>query len=79
MTEPPHETPIQNHGLVGNMRSAALVSIDGDIDFFGYPEFDSPTVFAALLDRENGGSFSLRPEATGFTVDRSPFRTPTSF
>jgi GH15 family glucan-1,4-alpha-glucosidase len=70
MTEPQPETPIQNHGLVGNMRSAALVCLEGDIDFFCYPEFDSPSVFAALLDREKGGSFSLRPEATGFTVDQ---------
>ncbi|MEO8873981.1 MAG: glycoside hydrolase family 15 protein [Polyangiaceae bacterium] len=62
--------PIENHGLIGNMRSAALVSMSGEIDFFCYPEFDSPTVFASLLDREKGGSFTLRPEADGFVVNQ---------
>jgi GH15 family glucan-1,4-alpha-glucosidase len=55
-------TPIQNYGLIGNMRSAALVSTSGAIDFFCFPEFDSPTLFAALLDNPNGGSFTLGPD-----------------
>jgi GH15 family glucan-1,4-alpha-glucosidase len=54
--------PIENYGAIGNMRSIALVSLEGSIDFWCYPEFDSPTVFAALLDPERGGSFTLRPE-----------------
>jgi len=54
--------PIENYGVIGNMRSIALVSVEGSIDFLCYPDFDSPTVFAALLDPECGGSFSLRPE-----------------
>ena len=53
---------IENHGVIGNMRSAALVSIEGTIDFFCYPRFDSPTVFAALLDPDKGGSFEVVPE-----------------
>jgi GH15 family glucan-1,4-alpha-glucosidase len=57
MTEP----TISEHGIIGNMRSAALVNIHGEIDFFCYPEFDSPTVFASLLDGSKGGGFSLRP------------------
>src|SRR6516225_5796252 len=53
--------PIENYGVIGNMRSLALVSVEGSIDFWCYPEFDSPTVFGALLDPERGGSFTLRP------------------
>ena len=49
--------------MIGNMQTAALVSTDATIDFFCYPEFDSPTVFAALLDGgESGGSFSISPQ-----------------
>ncbi len=54
--------PIENYGAIGNMRSLALVSVEGSIDFLCYPDFDSPTVFAALLDPERGGSFSVRPQ-----------------
>jgi Domain of unknown function (DUF5911) len=57
--------PIENYGVIGNLCTAALVSIDSSIDFFCFPEFDSPTVFAALLDPQRGGSFSLRPEFEG--------------
>jgi GH15 family glucan-1,4-alpha-glucosidase len=53
---------IENYGVIGNMRSIALVSVEGSIDFWCFPEFDSPTVFAALLDPERGGSFTLRPK-----------------
>ncbi len=52
---------IQDHGIIGNMKSAALVSMDGVIDFYCYPDFDSPSVFAALLDEERGGHFALGP------------------
>src|ERR1700722_101345 len=51
--------PIENYGVIGNMRSIALVSMEGSIDFFCFPNFDSPTVFAALLDKERGGSFCI--------------------
>ncbi len=53
---------IENHGIIGNMRSAAIISIDGTIDFFCFPAFDSPTIFAALLDEEKGGSFRIEPQ-----------------
>ncbi len=53
---------IENHGIIGNMRSAAIVALDATIDFFCFPHFDSPTVFAALLDSEQGGSFRIEPQ-----------------
>ena len=53
--------PIENYGVIGNMRSIALVSMNGSIDFLCYPNFDSPTVFAALLD-EGCGCFQVRPQ-----------------
>ena len=59
---PPSTLLIENHGIIGNMRSAALVTMDGNIDFFCFPAFDSPSIFAALLDSEKGGSFSIQPQ-----------------
>jgi len=41
--------PIENYGVIGNMQSIALVGMNGSIDFLCYPNFDSPTIFAALL------------------------------
>jgi len=52
---------IEDHGVIGNMRTVALVSVRGAIDWYCFPRFDSPSVFAALLDDEKGGSFSIRP------------------
>ena len=57
--------PIENYGLIGNLCTAALVGMDSSIDFLCFPEFDSPTVFAALLDSSRGGSFSIRPQISG--------------
>ncbi|MGI8771952.1 MAG: glycoside hydrolase family 15 protein [Acidobacteriaceae bacterium] len=54
--------PIENYGVVGNMRSLALVGVNGSIDFLCFPRFDSPSVFAALLDPEKGGFFCIQPE-----------------
>jgi GH15 family glucan-1,4-alpha-glucosidase len=54
--------PIENYGVIGNMQSIALVGVNGSIDFMCYPEFDSPTVFAALLDDQKGGRFLIRPK-----------------
>jgi len=54
--------PIENYGVIGNMRSIALVGINGSIDFLCYPNFDSPSVFAALLDDERGGCFQIQPQ-----------------
>ena len=54
--------PIENYGVIGNMRSIALVGANGSVDFFCFPGFDSPTVFAALLDNERGGCFQIQTQ-----------------
>ncbi|QKZ21761.1 glycoside hydrolase family 15 protein [Streptomyces chartreusis] len=54
--------PIAEHGLVGDLQTAALVSSQGVVDWFAAPRFDSPSVFAALLDHDRGGYLRLSPE-----------------
>ncbi|MCX5251687.1 glycoside hydrolase family 15 protein [Streptomyces sp. NBC_00201] len=54
--------PIAEHGLVGDLQTAALVSSQGVVDWFAAPRFDSPSVFAALLDHDGGGYLRLAPE-----------------
>lgn len=53
--------PIENYGVVGDMNTVALVNLNGSIDFLCFPDFDSPTIFASLLDAENGGYFKISP------------------
>jgi GH15 family glucan-1,4-alpha-glucosidase len=55
--------PIENYGLIGNMRTCALVGMDGSVDFMCWPEFDSPSIFCRLLDKDKGGHFSIHPAA----------------
>ncbi|MGB7602518.1 MAG: glycoside hydrolase family 15 protein [Candidatus Sulfotelmatobacter sp.] len=52
---------IQDYGIIGNCRSAALVSKYGSIDWLCWPRFDKPSIFAALLDRERGGHWRISP------------------
>jgi GH15 family glucan-1,4-alpha-glucosidase len=52
---------ISDHGLIGDLQTAALVTTDGAVDFFCCPRFDSPSVFASLLDADNGGYFRIAP------------------
>ncbi|KAF8677571.1 Glycosyl hydrolases family 15 [Rhizoctonia solani] len=53
---------IQDHALIGNMRTAALISIDGSVESYCVPNFDSPSVFARILDKDKGGHFSIKPK-----------------
>lgn len=64
MAEPEMEqqSPIGAHGIIGDMRSAALVNDKGSVDFFCWPEFDSPTIFCSLLDTPEAGIFQLAPD-----------------
>ena len=51
--------PIEEHGVIGDLHSVALVGTDGTIDWCCLPHFDSPSVFASILDSEKGGQFKL--------------------
>lgn len=47
--------------MIGNMHTCALVGMDGSVDFMCWPDFDSPSVFCRLLDKDKGGFFSISP------------------
>ncbi|HVJ90566.1 MAG TPA: glycoside hydrolase family 15 protein [Labilithrix sp.] len=61
--ENPAELPIAARGMIGNGSTVALVAVDGAIDWLCMPRFDSPSVFARILDSERGGSMTVRPTA----------------
>jgi GH15 family glucan-1,4-alpha-glucosidase len=63
--DPPAARSIGEHGIIGNLNTAALVAMDGTIDFLCWPHLDSPTIFAALLDTDKGGEFTLSPQLRG--------------
>ncbi|MGI5523030.1 glycoside hydrolase family 15 protein [Micromonospora sp. CA-259024] len=58
---------VEEHGLIGDLQTAALISTDGTVDWFCAPRFDSPSVFGALLDRRKGGHFQFSPDGIDYT------------
>jgi GH15 family glucan-1,4-alpha-glucosidase len=56
------QSAIDAHGIIGDLRSAALVNDKGSVDFFCWPEFDSPSIFCSLLDTPKAGIFQLAPD-----------------
>jgi GH15 family glucan-1,4-alpha-glucosidase len=64
---------IADHGLIGDLQTAALVATDGTIDWFCAPRFDSPSVFGALLDHERGGHCRVRPTVDVFNAKQLYF------
>lgn len=68
--------PIENYGIIGNMRTVALVGMNGSIDWYCYPHFDSPSIFGAILDDEKGGRFQI--SAAGDGVRHKQFYWPST-
>src|SRR5215472_3203648 len=66
--------PIENYGMIGDMHTVALVGTDGSIDWLCVPRFDSPSVFAAILDDGKGGRFKIAP--VGDDVTCKQFYSP---
>src|SRR5215471_21461007 len=64
---------ISEHGLIGDLQTAALVSTDGTVDFFCCPRFDSPSVFCSLLDADKGGYFRVSPVAGNYVTKQLYF------
>ena len=60
-----HYLPIEEHGIIGDMHTAALVGSDGTIDWLCFPTFDSPSVFGSILDAGKGGYFRIAPLQDG--------------
>jgi GH15 family glucan-1,4-alpha-glucosidase len=65
--------PIAEHGLIGDLHSVALVGTDGTIDWYCCPRFDSPSVFASILDARRGGCYRLAPGDEGWTSQQLYF------
>jgi GH15 family glucan-1,4-alpha-glucosidase len=57
--------PIENYGIIGNMRTVALVGMNGSMDWYCHPQFDSPSIFGAILDDEKGGRFQISADSDG--------------
>jgi len=70
---------ISDHGLIGDLQTAALVTTDGVLDWFCCPRFDSPSVFASLLDADRGGSTGSRRTGTTTYPGSSAFQIPRSW
>ena len=57
----PGYLPIAEHGIMGDLHTVALTGTDGNIDWYCCPSFDSPSVFASILDKEKGGHYRISP------------------
>ena len=68
--------PIENYGIIGNMHTVALVGMNGSIDWYSYPHFDSPSIFGAILDDNRGGRFQICP--VGDQVRHKQFYWPST-
>jgi pentatricopeptide repeat protein len=69
---------ISEHGIIGDLQTSALVTSDGTVDFFCCPRFDSPSVFASLLDADRGGFFSIKPAGDENYVTRQLYLPSTA-
>jgi GH15 family glucan-1,4-alpha-glucosidase len=67
------EAEVADHGLIGDLQTAALASTDVAVDWFCCPRFDSPSVFGARLDDERGGHFRVRPARAGYETKQMYF------
>ncbi len=65
--------PIAHHGLIGDLRTCALVGSEGTIDWFCAPRFDSPSIFGSILDADGGGSWRLESLDSGATTNQFYF------
>ncbi|EUC51290.1 glycoside hydrolase family 15 protein [Bipolaris oryzae ATCC 44560] len=65
--------PIEDYGLIGNMRTCAMVALDGGIDYMCWPYFDSPSVFCRILDKEKGGHFTIGPTNDDFCTTKQQY------
>jgi GH15 family glucan-1,4-alpha-glucosidase len=66
--------PIENYGLIGNMHTISMVGMDGSIDWLCFPHFDSPSIFARILDDSKGGFFRIAPTRAGGRDDAAETR-----
>lgn len=62
--EPVRYKPLEDYGIIGNLETCALVAKNGSIDWLCLPHLESPSVFGALLDKDKGGFFILRPKGS---------------
>ena len=69
--------PIENYGVIGDLTTTALVSMEGSIDFMCFPHFDSPTIFAALLDQKRADIFKFRRRRADSNIASDIFPTRT--